>query len=179
MTVSLKSATLDPDIFGCPSRNYSYSRNTAKRTLNFLKGRPRSILKDRWPPIQFNVTMELNENQFARWQSFWRDSTGSGAHPFSMRLRTDLLEPYVEGLEFYEVRATGPWKADYDADRIWTVSLTVETKDRSLFSADLCDVIYGGSIQNLSTNDVWGGEIDSLASDIIAPCPYVEPQVNA
>lgn len=171
--MAIDAPLLDHRLIGCISRPYSYTRTNAKNVIGSMKGKPRSILKDRWPAQQWSIRLELKEGEFAYWQAFWRDSIKNGSLPFRIALLSDLQIPYRARASIYTVRAMGSFQATLDSHRIWTVSLRIESRDVGLFASSLCDVIYGGGIGKLAGDVIYAGTPNDLPTDIIEPCPFV------
>ena len=166
--------SLDTNIAGCVSKaGYSYILRPAMDRLPALRGRPRYRLKGLAPSFEVSVTVEMDNAQFSAWQAFWAGPVEKGAKPFVMRLTMDAALIFSEQDEAYVVQATGPWNATRGPNDRWQVAITLEVPAAIAYQITICDVIYGGPITDLATDDIWAGHPGDLPPDVITPCSEV------
>jgi hypothetical protein len=163
---------LDVETFGCASQSgYGYSKRPSTYRMPAVKGRPRHRLKDRNAAYEVNVSYNWTQAQFAAWQEFWAVELGYGVKSFIMSLMMDDVTEYLLG-EKYLVHMIAPYDASLDGWDNWNVTFTVELPGGFRTNLYQCGDIWGG---DGATDDIWGGDISNLATDVIAPCPGVDP----
>jgi len=170
---------LDADKFGLALVDgYSITRGQSTYRMPALLGRPRVRRKDMWPVYRFNVSYEFSKEDFASWQQFWI-AAGQGAQPFFMRLKLTTNQLLLGREDYTLVQPVGTWQASLmDGNVPWRVTLTVEASGGTAIVATPCDIYYGGPIQMPSPDNVYGGPITALATDVVGPCPEVNPIVQ-
>lgn len=168
---------LGPDQFGyAMAEGYAHGRAKSFRGTPSYEGGTRYRLTDLQPAYLLDVTYDWSEEQYNAWQSFFK-SLDYGEDRFMTTIIMTLEPPLATVVvDRVAARLHNMWQADSAGHFRWKVTMRLELPHGTNLTLSFCDVIYGGPIGFLSSNDISAGEPDDLPPDVIAPCEAVDPQ---